>query len=66
MLVGAAGGVGIIFLWAMPDLPLALRIAGSIPAVVIATLGYMYPVVRYVRRRSSASASSTNGSSPTA
>src|SRR5262249_51666096 len=31
VLVGAAGGVGIIFLWGVPDLHLALRIALSVP-----------------------------------
>jgi MFS family permease len=52
VLVGAAGGLAIICLWGLPGLHLAVRIAGSVPALVVATLGYMYPVVRYVRRAS--------------
>jgi MFS family permease len=50
VVVGAAGGIAIIVLWATPDLALAVRIAGSIPAVILATLGYLYPVGRYVHR----------------
>jgi MFS family permease len=54
VLVGGGAGVAIIFLWALPNLHLALRILGSIPAVIVATLGYMYPVSRYVHRASGA------------
>jgi MFS transporter, SHS family, sialic acid transporter len=50
VLAGAGGGVAVIGLWAAPDLALAVRIAGSVPAIIIATLGYLYPVVRYLRR----------------
>jgi MFS family permease len=50
VLVGAAGGIAVIFLWAAPNLDLSLRIAGSVPAVLVATLGYLYPVARYVAR----------------
>jgi MFS family permease len=48
--VGAAGGIAIIVLWAAPDLALSLRIAASVPAVLVAVLGYLYPVARYVQR----------------
>jgi MFS family permease len=50
VLIGAAGGIAIIFLWATPNLALGWRIAGSIPAVLVSTLGYLYPVARYVSR----------------
>jgi MFS transporter, SHS family, sialic acid transporter len=50
VLVGAAGGIAIIVLWAVPNLPLVLRILGSVPALVVATLGYLFPVARYVAR----------------
>lgn len=50
VLVGACGGLAMIGLWAYPTLPLAVRILGSIPAVIIATLGYLYPVSRYMKR----------------
>jgi MFS transporter, SHS family, sialic acid transporter len=55
VLVGAGGGLAIIFLWGAPDLPLSLRILGSIPAVLVATLGYLYPVARYFQRAGSQS-----------
>jgi MFS family permease len=50
VLVGAAGGIAIIFIWAADDLALAIRVAASIPAVALATLGYLFPVARYVGR----------------
>src|SRR5262249_45582573 len=50
VLIGAAAGIVIIVLWAAEDLDLAVRIIASIPAVIIATLGYLYPVMRYVGR----------------
>src|SRR5262249_11475943 len=50
VLVGACGGIGIIVVWAMPDLSLPLRIGLAVPAVLVATLGYLYPVVRCLER----------------
>jgi MFS family permease len=58
VLVGACGGVAVIALWAWPRLPLGLRIAGSIPAVVVATLGYLYPVARFFQRASTSAGNS--------
>jgi MFS family permease len=52
VLVGAAGALALIPLWALEDLPLALRVLGSVPAVAVAVLGYLYPVRRYVHRAS--------------
>jgi MFS family permease len=53
VLVGAGGGLAIIALWAVPGLALSLRIVGSLPAVLVATLGYLYPVARYFQRAGS-------------
>jgi MFS family permease len=50
VLIGAGGGIAMIYLWAEPDISLAVRIAGSVPALVVITLGYLYPVARYLRR----------------
>jgi MFS family permease len=50
VLIGAGGGIAIIYLWAEKDLSLGLRIAGSIPALVVITLGYLYPVTRFLQR----------------
>jgi SHS family sialic acid transporter-like MFS transporter len=50
VLIGAGGAVAIIYLWAAADLHLALRIAGSLVALVVVTLGYLYPVGRYLAR----------------
>lgn len=50
VLIGAGGGVAIIYLWAKKDLSLGLRIAGSIPALAVITVGYLYPVARFLQR----------------
>ncbi len=52
VLIGGGAGLAVIALWAVPDLALSLRILGSLPAVVVATLGYLYPVSRYFQRAS--------------
>jgi MFS family permease len=50
VLIGAGGGMAIIYLWAEKDLSLGLRIAGSVPALVVITVGYLYPVTRFLQR----------------
>jgi MFS family permease len=61
VLLGATlGGGAIIYLWAADDLPLAVRIAGSVPALVIVTVGYLYPVIRYFRRSGDTSPGSSD------
>ncbi|MGE0610499.1 MAG: MFS transporter [Pirellulales bacterium] len=52
VLIGATGPALIIFVWASDSVSLPLQIVGTIVGVVIATCGYMYPVVRYLRRTS--------------
>src|SRR5262249_38322533 len=47
--VGAAGAGAIIYLWAA-ELPLALRVGGTLAALAVTTGGYLYPIVRYLQR----------------
>jgi MFS transporter, SHS family, sialic acid transporter len=49
VLIGAAGACGIIWLWAV-DFDWRLRLAGTLLGLVIATLGCLYPVVKYLQR----------------
>lgn len=50
VLVGAAAAGGVIVLWALNDLPLAARIAGSVVGLGVVILGYLYPARRYLAR----------------
>jgi MFS family permease len=50
VLVGAMAAVAIIYLWAVRDLQLTIRVIASAVALVVATVGYLYPVARYLRR----------------
>ncbi len=54
IVVGAIAAVGLIALWAIDGLSLPQRIAGSAVAVVVITAGYLYPIVRYVKRAEAA------------
>jgi MFS family permease len=49
VLVGALAACGIIGLWAY-ELPLAVRVAGTLAGLIVVTGGYLYPVVLYLRR----------------
>ena len=55
VLIGAAAAFGIIALWAF-KLPLWAAIPGSIACFVAVTIGYIYPVVRYLQRSRAAEA----------
>lgn len=48
--VGALGPVMIIFVWANDWIPLWGRIATTFGGLLIATVGYIYPVVRFLQR----------------
>lgn len=50
VLVGAAAACALIALWAVPDVPGIIRVLGSLALVVVITAGYLYPIVRFVRR----------------
>lgn len=54
VLIGAGSGVTIIYLWAVA-LPLGVRIAGTVLALAVTTVGFLYPVIRYLQRSQSAS-----------
>ena len=47
--LGAVGPLTMIYLWVNP-FPPAVQIAGTIVGVIVAILGYMYPVLRYLQR----------------
>jgi MFS transporter, SHS family, sialic acid transporter len=53
--VGAIAACLMIYLWAV-DLSLWVRIPGSLLALVVVTLGYTYPVWRYLERSSAVAA----------
>ena len=50
VLVGALGPGLIICLWASDKVPPAVRWAGTLAGLLVAVIGYTYPVVRYVQR----------------
>ncbi|MHB8969552.1 MAG: MFS transporter [Pirellulaceae bacterium] len=63
VLVGVAGPALMIYLWGYPRTDWKLiqfehtwtwRVVGTFVGLVVATLGYTYPVVRYLRRQSAA------------
>jgi MFS family permease len=57
VLIGSAGPLFMIYLWAR-DRGLPLQIGGSIVGLIVALVGYTYPVYRYLQRsRSQAQAS---------
>ena len=50
VLGGAAAACGIIALWAFDAVPIPLAIIGSVVGFVLVTIGYIYPVMRYLQR----------------
>jgi len=50
VLVGACSALGIIALWAVPDLDLVVRVVGSIAALVVVIYGYLMPARGYLSR----------------
>jgi MFS family permease len=61
VLVGALGGGAIIYLWAT-DANWAIRAIGYVLGLAVLTLGYLYPIRRYLQRSASASLDSGEGS----
>jgi MFS family permease len=47
--IGALGAFGLIYLWTV-EFSLAVRIVGSVGALTVTTLGYLYPAMRYLQR----------------
>jgi hypothetical protein len=62
--VGAAAACAIIYLWAV-EISLAIRVVGTLLGLVVATLGYIFPVVRYLQRSGSQVDASAHSVSPT-
>jgi MFS transporter, SHS family, sialic acid transporter len=54
VLIGAAAGCGLIALWAVDDVRVSTRVAGSLLAIAVVTAGYLYPIVRYIQRAEAA------------
>ena len=52
LLVGAAAGAGIIYLWADNDISYPVRIAGTVVGLGIITVGYLQPMRGYLSRSS--------------
>lgn len=76
VVVGALGACGIIMLWAplgdvrgigptLDGLSMHTRVAGTLAGLVVALVGYTYPVVRYMQRSSSAAVAPTTTTSGT-
>jgi SHS family sialic acid transporter-like MFS transporter len=49
VLAGAAGGCALLALWTI-KLPIAVRVGGTLAALVVITYGYLFPILRYLRR----------------
>jgi MFS family permease len=64
VLFGSAAAIELIALWAVNDLPMWVRILGSLQAIAVVTLGYLYPIIRFVKR-AEASYEASPGSTPT-
>jgi MFS family permease len=50
VLVGTAAAAGIIYVWNEEALPLVVQLVGTVVALVVATLGFLFPVIRYLQR----------------
>lgn len=64
VLVGASGPALIIFVWAS-ELPMAMRLLGSAVGLVVATCGYVFPVMQYLKRSFATSGASADAWKPT-
>jgi SHS family sialic acid transporter-like MFS transporter len=59
VLIGSSGPGLIIYVWAT-SAPMEMRIGCTLLGAVVATLGYLYPVFRYLRREREANPSGTS------
>jgi MFS family permease len=69
VVIGCAGPLLIVYIWATDQTmgiqhSTALRIAATLAGLVIATLGYTFPVLRYLQRLHSAGGATAASSSP--
>lgn len=58
VLIGSAAGCAILYVWAT-EAELPIRLSCTAIALVVVTLGYLYPVVRYLQRSGTAHATGT-------
>jgi MFS family permease len=49
VVIGGVAAIAILYLWA-EEFSLAVRLLGTLIALVVVTIGYTYPVVRYLQR----------------
>jgi MFS family permease len=63
VLVGSSGAVLIIYLW-LNDLPILFQIAGTLLGLVVVTVGYLYPIVRFLKRSEAAPAGAPQSTGP--
>lgn len=54
VLIGAAAGCVLVWLWAVRELEMGYRIGGSVIAVIVITIGYLFPIIRYFQRAQAA------------
>jgi MFS family permease len=59
VLLGACGPALIVYLWAFPH-GAPLRVIGTLFGLGLATMGYIYPVLRYLQRLARANTGGTN------
>jgi MFS family permease len=59
VLIGTVAACLIIYLW-KEEFALAIRLAGTVLALVAATLGFLFPVVRYLQRTDAANDASSS------
>lgn len=50
VLLGSLGPISMIVIWARDDIPMAVRILGTLLGLAVAVVGYLYPVSRYLKR----------------
>ncbi|HWL10112.1 MAG TPA: MFS transporter [Planctomicrobium sp.] len=50
VLIGSLGPIGMIAIWADNRVPTSVRIIGTIIGLLVAIVGYLYPVTRYLKR----------------
>lgn len=54
VLLGAIGPCGIIYVWTAKDIPFVAQAGVTLIGLATATVGYTYPVIRYLQRSASA------------
>jgi MFS family permease len=64
VLIGACGPALIIFVWAS-ELPMLVRLLGSLVGLVVATCGYVFPVMQYLKRSYASSGANADAWKPT-